>query len=68
MRGMEHRAAALGAARAVKLAARLAGQVATAVPSIAVAAEADRVVLSGRGLVRRAVTDPLLRDLGSWVR
>lgn len=68
MRGMEHRAARLGEARAAALAVRLAGRIADAVPGVTAVAETDRVVLTGRGLARRTVTDPLLRDLGSWVR
>jgi alpha-beta hydrolase superfamily lysophospholipase len=65
---MEGRAGRTGAARAAAVAAQLADRITDAVPGLTVAAEADRVVLSGRGLARRAVTDPLLRDLGSWVR
>ena len=68
MRGMEARAGRMGAARAAAVAAQLAERVADAVPGVAVSVEADRVVLTGRGLARRAVTDPLLRDLGSWLR
>lgn len=68
MRGMEHRAARLGEARATALAARLAGRIAEAAPGVTAVAETDRVILTGRGLARRAVTDPLLRGLGSWVR
>ncbi len=68
MRGMQGRAARLGAMRAAVVAEQLADRVAGAVPGVAVAAEADRVMLSGRDLTRRAVTDPLLHDLGSWVR
>lgn len=68
MRGMEGRAARMGTARAAAVAARLADRVADAVPGLAATAQADRVVLTGRDLTRRAVTDPLLRDLGSWVR
>lgn len=68
MSGLESRAARLGAARAAAIAERLADRVAEAVPGVSATAQADRVVLTGRGLARRAVADPLLRDLGSWVR
>ncbi|MDC7811977.1 hypothetical protein [Sphingomonas koreensis] len=68
MRGLERRAARLGDARAAKLAARVAAAVGSGVPGVSAAAEADRVILSGRGLSMRAATDPLLQGLGSWVR
>ena len=68
MRGLERRAARLADARAAKLAARLAAEIGDGVPGVTAAAEADRVILSGRGLSLRAVTDPLLQGLGSWVR
>lgn len=68
MKGAEGRAARMGAARAAAIAVRLADRIAGAVPGVTASAEADRVVLTGRGLTRRAVTDPLLQDLGSWMR
>lgn len=68
MTGVERRAARLGEARAAAVAVTLAGRIADAVPDVTAAAEADRVILSGRDLMRRSVTDPLLRDPGSWVR
>lgn len=68
MSGPERRAALLGTARAAVLAAQLAERIAEAVPGVAAAAEADHVILTGRGLARRAMTDPLLQGLGSWVR
>ncbi len=39
-----------------------------AVPGVRAEITDDGVVLSGRGLVRRAITDPLLHDIAGWGR
>lgn len=66
--GLETRARAIGERAACDTAARLADAVREAVPRVSVEAEAGRVVISGRGLVRRWLRDPALRWLGGLLR
>ena len=67
MIALAKRGVALGEARALDAAERVAAEVA-AVPGVTVEIVADGVVLSGRGLARRAVSDAQLRDLAGWMR
>ncbi|MBD8679837.1 hypothetical protein [Sphingomonas sp. CFBP 13720] len=67
MIALARRGVALGEARARDAVERVAAEVA-AVPGVTVEIVADGVVLSGRGLARRAVSDARLRDLAGWMR
>jgi hypothetical protein len=67
MIGALERAEALGERRAGAVRERVA-EAAGAVPGVAVAVEGDGVVLSGRGLARRTITDPRLHDIAGWGR
>lgn len=63
--------AAKGEAAAEARAVRVRDRIATAagaVPGVAAALEGEAVVLSGRGLVRRTITDPRLHDIPGWAR
>jgi len=67
MIGAVERAEAIGARRADAVRERVA-TAAGQVPGVAVAVEGDGVVLSGRGLVRRTISDPRLQDIAGWAR
>jgi hypothetical protein len=61
------RAEAMAARRADAVRERVvaaAGQV----PGVAAEVVGDGVVLSGRGLVRRTISDPRLQDVAGWGR
>lgn len=64
MTGIEARAEAAGARAAARAAERLAEAAAEALPGITAQAEGSRVVVSGRGLARRMLSEPALRWLG----
>lgn len=64
MRAVERRAARAVERRAADLAAALA----RALPGVGVAREGGDVVLSGRGLARRVLDEPALRDPGGLLR
>ncbi|MGW8188919.1 hypothetical protein [Sphingomonas hankookensis] len=67
MIGALERAEALGARRAVVVRARVVAA-AEEVPGVAAEVVGDGVVLSGRSLVRRTVSDPRLHDVAGWGR
>jgi hypothetical protein len=56
------RARAMGAAAARRAASRIADGV--EIPGVTVTVEDERVVVAGRGLVRRWLRDPALRWIG----
>jgi len=67
MRGLEERAARIAKARRERVVARLASAL-EAVPGLRAEIVAAGVVLIGRGLARRALTDPRLRWIAGLVR
>ncbi|KQT34670.1 hypothetical protein ASG29_00410 [Sphingomonas sp. Leaf412] len=62
------RAAARAAEGAVARATGRVADVLRDVPGVTVSAEAGRVVVAGRGLVRRMLTDARLRWVAGWLR
>lgn len=62
------RAAQIGAHRAESLAQRLCDEIAVIVPGIRIIRERGRVILTGRGLRRRWLTDAVFRWLGRVLR
>jgi hypothetical protein len=67
MIGALERAEALGGRRAAVVRDSIAAA-AGAVPGVAAEVVGDGVVLSGRGLTRRTITDPRLHDVAGWGR
>lgn len=67
MIGALERAEALGARRAVVVRARVVAA-AEEVPGVAAEVVGDGVMLSGRGLTRRTVSDPRLQAVAGWGR
>ncbi|MFD1033085.1 hypothetical protein ACFQ15_00255 [Sphingomonas hankookensis] len=67
MIGALERGEAVAGGRAAVVRARVAAA-ADAVPGVAVEMVDDSVVLSGRGLTRRTITDPRLHDIAGWGR
>ena len=65
---MSARIEALARARAEALAETLAVRLEEAVPGVAVARAGEVVTVSGRGVARRALTDPALRWPGGLLR
>ncbi|WP_294321066.1 hypothetical protein [uncultured Sphingomonas sp.] len=61
------RAEAIGERRADAARARVVAAV-EGVPGVAAEVVGDGVVLLGRGLVRRTVSDPRLHDVAGWGR
>lgn len=67
MKALIQRADAIAQRARAKTAAKLAGSIRAAVRGVQVEAEPSAVVLSGRGLMRRWLTDPALRfAAGGW--
>jgi hypothetical protein len=66
MSGLEARATALGAARAERVAARLAAAI--AVPGVRAEVSGAQVILRGRGLGRRLVAEPGIGWWAGWLR
>lgn len=67
MIGAVTRAEAIGERQAAAARGRVA-EAATGVPGVAAEIVGDAVVLSGRGLTRRTVSDPRLQDIAGWGR
>ncbi|KQM96667.1 hypothetical protein ASE78_11865 [Sphingomonas sp. Leaf25] len=67
MRALTERGRTAGAARAAKVRERVAVR-AGRVAGVTVAVEGDAVVLSGRGLARRSITDPAFAQVAEWGR
>ncbi|MEP9400386.1 hypothetical protein [Sphingomonas sp. VNH70] len=67
MRRLIARGQAIGAARAEAVRDRVAAA-ARGVPGVSASVAGERVVLAGRGLVRRTLTDPALADMAEWGR
>ncbi|NIJ21621.1 hypothetical protein FHS95_003324 [Sphingomonas naasensis] len=69
---LEARARLAGARAVARATLRLGEAARAALPGLAVEAEAEagagRVVISGRGLWRRWLRDPVLRWPGGWLR
>lgn len=65
---LEARGAAIAAEAQRRAIAALAERVAAEVPDVDVEAQEDGVVLSGRGLARRLIDEPVLRWIGSLMR
>lgn len=57
-----------GERAAARAALRLGEAARAALPGLDVEAESGRVVISGRGLWRRWLRDPVLRWPGGWLR
>jgi hypothetical protein len=68
MAALEVRGAAIAAEAQRRAIATLAERAEVQVPGVSVEAEADGVVLSGRGLARRLIDEPALRWIGSLWR
>lgn len=68
MERLEARGESLGAAAAERAAQQLGAVARETLPGVAVSVEPGRVVLSGRGLGRRWLSDPALRWLGGLLR
>ncbi|MDJ0278969.1 hypothetical protein QLH51_19460 [Sphingomonas sp. 2R-10] len=67
MRAAVERAEAIGERRAGVVRDRVAAA-AREVPGVAAEVVGDGVMLSGRGLTRRTITDPRLHDIAGWGR
>lgn len=67
MIGAVARAEAIGERRAAAARERVV-VAASEVPGVAAEVVGDAVVLSGRGLTRRTITDPRLHDVAGWGR
>lgn len=65
---LEKRAAQWGERMAAARRRDLAAKIENGVPGVRAAVEGERVVLGGRGLRRRRLSDPALRWLGRWMR
>jgi hypothetical protein len=68
MAGLEARGAAIAAEARQRAIAALAERIEAELPGVAVAPREEGVVLSGRGLARRLIDEPVLRWIGSLVR
>jgi hypothetical protein len=68
MAGLEVRGAAIAAEARQRAIVALAERVAAEVPDVAVEPREEGVALSGRGLARRLIDEPVLRWIGSLVR
>lgn len=65
---LEARGVAIAAEARQRAIVALAERVAAEVPGVAVEPQEDGVVLSGRGLARRLIDEPVLRWIGSLMR
>ncbi|WNO53545.1 hypothetical protein [Stakelama saccharophila] len=65
---LERRGREIAARRADREADKVAEAVRDAAPDVRVTREGEDVVLSGRGLSRRRLRDPVLRWIGGLVR
>ena len=65
---MSARIEAIGAARAEALAEQLAARIDVELPGVRAERRGSDVALHGRGLARRAATDPALRWIAGWLR
>jgi hypothetical protein len=68
MAALEARGAAIAAEAQQRAIATLAERAQAELAGVSVEAEADGLVLSGRGLARRLVDEPALRWIGSLMR
>jgi hypothetical protein len=62
------RAGKMGEQRADRIAQRLCDEIGVLLPDIVIMRERGRIRLSGRGLLRRWITDSALRWLGRLLR